>query len=437
VYATAGFLDGNWFNRMQWIVGAVAGAQLLVFDEQTAYGIQAFGGVMRRRVFSPGTKGYRLFAADLERPKAKGPAPAGRSRRGPRMRVHWSKFVSVRAKALALAGTTLFACGAPDIVPPDDPLAAFEGKLGSVLCAFDAKSGKQLSELKLDSLPVWDGMARQVIPRRHEMLPRKFALPLALALSCCGCLGTERAARRILEATGVKGGLVVHVGCGEGKLTAALRAGPAYLVQGLDTNPANVAAARKRFAAMGIRDGSVTAIQFDGRHLPYADQTVNLLVAEDPGQLPAEEIMRVLVPGGVAHLRKEGQWTKAVRRRPKEMDDWTHFLHGPDNNAVSRDTRVGFPHHIQWVGWPRHSRDHELATSMHTMVSAGGRLFYVMDEAPRALAYYLPSRWFLVCRDAFNGVVLWKRPIPRWQPHLVPKRTSIASSRSTPRRALS
>ena len=159
VYATAGFLDGNWFNRMQWIVGAVAGAQLLVFDEQTAYGIQAFGGVMRRRVFSPGTKGYRLFAADLERPKAKGPAPAGRSRRGPRVRVRWSKFVPVRAKALALAGTTLFACGAPDIVPPDDPLAAFEGKLGSVLCAFDAKSGKQLSELKLDSLPVWDGMA--------------------------------------------------------------------------------------------------------------------------------------------------------------------------------------------------------------------------------------------------------------------------------------
>ncbi len=259
------------------------------------------------------------------------------------------------------------------------------------------------------------------------MLPRKFALPLALALSCCSCLGTERAARRILEATGVKGGLVVHVGCGEGKLTAALRASPAFLVQGLETDPANVATARKRFAAMGIRDGSVTAIQFDGRHLPYADQTVNLLVAEDPGQLPAEEIMRVLVPGGVAYLRKEGQWTKAVRRRPKEMDDWTHFLHGPDNNAVSRDTRVGFPHHIQWVGWPRHSRDHELATSMHTMVSAGGRLFYVMDEAPRALAYYLPSRWFLVCRDAFNGVVLWKRPIPRWQPHLVPKRTSIAA----------
>ena len=32
------------------------------------------------------------------------------------------------------------------------------------------------------------------------------------------------AARQILQATGVRGGLIVHLGCGDGKLTAALRA---------------------------------------------------------------------------------------------------------------------------------------------------------------------------------------------------------------------
>ncbi len=31
-------------------------------------------------------------------------------------------------------------------------------------------------------------------------------------------------AREILDATGVRGGLVVHLGCGDGKLAAALRA---------------------------------------------------------------------------------------------------------------------------------------------------------------------------------------------------------------------
>ena len=40
-------------------------------------------------------------------------------------------------------------------------------------------------------------------------------------------------AGRILAATGVKGGLVVHLGCGDGKLTAALRASDRYLVHGL------------------------------------------------------------------------------------------------------------------------------------------------------------------------------------------------------------
>jgi hypothetical protein len=47
------------------------------------------------------------------------------------------------------------------------------------------------------------------------------------------CLATaqsdEQAAREILQRSGVQGGLVVHIGCGEGTLTAALRAGEAWL----------------------------------------------------------------------------------------------------------------------------------------------------------------------------------------------------------------
>jgi len=40
-------------------------------------------------------------------------------------------------------------------------------------------------------------------------------------------------ARRILTETGVQGGLVVHVDCGDGRLTAALRAHEGFLVHGL------------------------------------------------------------------------------------------------------------------------------------------------------------------------------------------------------------
>ena len=60
---------------------------------------------------------------------------------------------------MAVAGDTLLIAGAPDIVDPQDPLAAFEGRKGGVLCAFSAKDGSKLSELNINALPVWDSMA--------------------------------------------------------------------------------------------------------------------------------------------------------------------------------------------------------------------------------------------------------------------------------------
>ena len=63
----------------------------------------------------------------------------------------------------------------------------------------------------------------------------------------------QQQARQILEATGIQGGLIVHIGCGDGKLTAALGAGDSYLVHGLDINPKNVEMARKYINSWYIR----------------------------------------------------------------------------------------------------------------------------------------------------------------------------------------
>ena len=87
----------------------------------------------------------------------------------------------------------------------------------------------------------------------------------------------------ILEATGVRGGLIVHLGCGNGRLTAALRVNSRGLVQGLDTDPGAVARARQRIRALGFY-GKVTADTFDGKRRPYIESSVNLVVAEKPGQ---------------------------------------------------------------------------------------------------------------------------------------------------------
>ncbi len=229
----------------------------------------------------------------------------------------------------------------------------------------------------------------------------------------------QKQAKRILEATGVRGGLVVHLGCGDGRLTAALRAGESYLVHGLDTDAATVAKARAYMRKQGVC-GPVSVARFDGRRLPYVDNLVNLLVAEDRGAVPREEMRRVLAPGGVLALLNDGGDVVLDLRpnlRPAEIDDWTHYLHDATNNAVSRDTAVGPARHLQWVGSPAWTRHHDSISSFTACVSAGGRLFYIIDEGPRA-HIQLPPRWTLVARDAFSGTVLWKRPMANWPSQL-------------------
>jgi hypothetical protein len=66
--------------------------------------------------------------------------------------------VPVRIRAMVLAGERLFVAGPPDEVPPDDPMAAFDGRRGAVLRVHAAADGKLLAEHKLDAPPVFDGL---------------------------------------------------------------------------------------------------------------------------------------------------------------------------------------------------------------------------------------------------------------------------------------
>jgi outer membrane protein assembly factor BamB len=206
-----------------------------------------------------------------------------------------------------------------------------------------------------------------------------------------GTSGYDRKARQIIDATGVKGGLIVHLGCGDGKLTAALGAGENYLIHGVE--------------------------RFDGKRLPYADNLANLVVAEDLGGVAKTEAMRVLAPGGVLYVKQDDRWTKTIKPRPKNTDEWTHFLHDASGNAVAHDEVVGPPRYVQWIAEPRHTRSHEHTPNINALVSTSGRIFYIADEASIASLRQTP-KWHLVARDAYNGILLWKRPFNPWFPHI-------------------
>ena len=254
------------------------------------------------------------------------------------------------------------------------------------------------------------------IERRTSQLALLAAVLFVCVISSLAAATPSQEADTILRTSGVKGGLIVHLGCDEGRLTAALHKDDRFLVQGLDTNPRDVQSAREHVRKRGLY-GPVTVRQLSGAELPYVDRLVSLVVVEDPGEISREEILRVLSPGGVMCVRKDGGWEKTVKRQSSKTDDWPYFLHGPDNNAVSQDQLVGPPRSLQWVSGPKWARAHEQLASMSSCVTTAGRMFHIVDEAPRADIRF-PSEWYLVARNAYNGVLLWRRKIGKWADHL-------------------
>lgn len=234
----------------------------------------------------------------------------------------------------------------------------------------------------------------------------------------------------LVNESGVKGGIIVHLGCGDGSETAGLAVSDKYIVHGLDKDEIKIEQARKTINSKGIY-GRISVTTFEGKKLPYADNIINLLIVSSRLSVEINEIIRVLVPGGVILIKSSQtmsdsrfipldtikEWVKFVKPIPPGMDEWTHFLHGSDNNAVSRDTNINLPRSLQWVDGPKWGRSHEELASISALVTANGRIFYIVDRAP-FISIRLPGQWYIVARDAYNGIELWNKPINLWVDHL-------------------
>ena len=129
--------------------------------------------------------------------------------------------------------------------------------------------------------------------------------------------------------------LIVHVGCGDGQLTAALRVNHRFIVHGLDTDAQQITRDRDVLAAQGL-SGPVSVEQWNGKRLPYVDAMVNLLVVDRLLAVDRDELTRVLTPGGVAvSINSQLSTLDSFRKPwPTAIDEWSHWLHAPDNNAV-------------------------------------------------------------------------------------------------------
>lgn len=243
-------------------------------------------------------------------------------------------------------------------------------------------------------------------------------LVLSLLLNCCGRNGYGPGGdtcRKLLKECGLNSGVIVYVGCGKGKETAELARQENFVVQGLDDDWRYIEDAVNRIEP-GDMGGRLTFRQWTGKRLPYTDNMVNVIFWDDAVTEPERaEIMRILVPGGTAFIREANSWKQIVKDWPEEIDEWPHYRYDAGNTGTSRDARVGPVNHIQWEAGPRYMRSHEIESGLSSLVSANGRIYYIIDEGPLGITdVRFPVKWSLVCRDAFNGILLWKRPLTHW-----------------------
>ncbi len=246
---------------------------------------------------------------------------------------------------------------------------------------------------------------------------RAGSMVVAVLLAMAGLVGFDSSAnaadaKSALDAAGTRVGLCIHLGAGSASspaLTADLAAGSRMLVHGLAVDDAAVARARKEIDAKSVA-GQAMVEKAQGGSLPYVNDLADMIVVDDPSALGAMkvsrvEVMRVLAPGGSLVTLEGGRWTKAVKPRPKEMDEWTHPQHGPDGSMVSNDKLVKFPLGLRWLdGLPMNINRW---SACRAWVAAGGRVFLLTSNEIENIPLRKKPHW-VEARDAWNGLLLWK-----------------------------
>ncbi len=164
--------------------------------------------------------------------------------------------------------------------------------------------------------------------------------------------GISKAVEQIIEKSGITSGYCLDLGCGDGALSYELAKHTDLIIVAVDSDPKNVAEARRKLDQAGLYGTRVTVLQADlgDTHLP--DYFANLIVSRNEKAVKSE-IARLQRPyGGVACIGK-----KLDVRGPLEGGgSWTHGLADPGNTMNSNDTIAKGPLGILWF------RDEQLAT---------------------------------------------------------------------------
>ena len=178
--------------------------------------------------------------------------------------------------------------------------------------------------------------------RSHVMV----AVAACLATWPVGAQPSSDLAQQIIDESGFQGGLIILVGEWDADLAVSLGRAPNVLVHWLVRDGMGLEEGRRAIRDAGIY-GRVSAMIWEDSKLPYADDTVNLLVLQHDEEIRIDqsEVHRVLAPKGVEIRFRGSIRTGSYRRKPwpVDVDVWTHSRRDASGNAFSEDQRAGLP----------------------------------------------------------------------------------------------
>ncbi len=258
--------------------------------------------------------------------------------------------------------------------------------------------------------------------KKRGIVLRTFLLSIVVYLCCMtGMHASEYVTEHATDSS-----LCVLLHSTDTDVVQACVAGNNRFVHLLLSEQSLVDTAEKEIDASGHLGSRVIVELFLGDVLPYVDNLIDVV------SLPADrltngllkESLRVINPNGFvfvvgadAKIIQECSLIECVHIEEKEggycitklpqtgVDEWPHWFHGPDNNAVSNDTNLLVHDRMQWLSGPHHA-----ATPSMT-VTAGGRVFTLTGGNAEHVREE-ETLHKLTARNAYNGIVLWQRDMP-------------------------
>jgi outer membrane protein assembly factor BamB len=239
-----------------------------------------------------------------------------------------------------------------------------------------------------------------------KRLCRAVALVGCVLLAGFGPLSAGRAqqardeARAMLEQIGASRGICVVLGDSAAALELARSSEFLVYVQTPDSK--QVEQTRQAAAAAGLLGTRLFVLEGPWSRLHLADNLADAVIVrgEAAEKTARDDLLRVLRPEG----KLLGIGAVVVKPFPKGIDEWSHPYHGPDNNPQSRDLLARAPYLTHFTAEPWYS-PMPLVT-----VASGGRLFKAFGHIAVKEREW-PWLNSLIAQDAFNGTILWKRPL--------------------------